>query len=313
MAGANHQDKNKYGIVFNIQRYSVHDGPGIRTIVFLKGCPLHCRWCANPESQSLQPELAYNDHKCIGIQECGYCLKACTTGAIREKDDKIVIDREGCNHCGQCAEICPSRALNMYGKTMSVDEVLNLVEQDSSFYSRSGGGITLSGGEPLVQSEFAAALLKEAKKRRMNTAIETCGYADWDRLERVCEYTDTVLYDIKCIDRAKHKEYTGVDNEIILENFKRLCERFPDKSILVRTPVIPGFNDSEGDIGAIVEFIKGYPNVKYELLAYHRLGEPKYTYIGKDYTLKGMAPMQEERMAALKRLASEKMKKESNS
>lgn len=307
MQEANSFDKNKFGYTFNIQRYSVHDGPGIRTIVFLKGCPLRCRWCANPESQYLQPELAYNENKCIGTKECSFCFRACETGAIKEQDGKIAVDRALCTNCGKCAEACPSKALNMYGKLMSVQEVLNLVEQDSNFYARSGGGMTLSGGEPVLQADFARGLLAEAKRRRINTAIETCGYADWDKVEKVCELADTILYDIKCIDSAKHKEYTGVSNEIVLENFQKLCRCFPGKSILVRTPVIPGFNDTEEDILAIIELIKDFPGVQYELLGYHRLGEPKYTYMGKEYPLHGVAPLSERRLADLKKLVSERL------
>lgn len=294
-------DKSKCGYTFNIQHYSVHDGPGIRTIVFLKGCPLRCQWCANPESQYQLPEIAFNKDKCIGIHECRFCLNACENGAINEEGGKIVINREACNNCGKCAEACPAKALTMYGKLTSVTEALDLVEQDSNFYARSGGGITLSGGEPTLQGEFAVGLLQEAKRRKINTAIETCGYADWDRFEQVCEQVDTILFDIKCMDTAKHKQYTGVNNELILDNFKKLCHRFPNKQILVRTPVIPGFNDTEEDLLAIINFIKGIPNVKYEILAYHRLGEPKYCYLDKQYLLSGVPSLNEGRFNALKK------------
>ncbi len=295
----------KNGIIFNIQRYSVHDGPGIRSIVFLKGCPLTCQWCANPESQHRQPELAYNDYKCIGTSECQYCLTICPAGAIQKNQDKIRIDRKLCTNCDLCADSCPSKALNMYGKSMSVNEVLDTVEQDSIFYSRSGGGMTLSGGEPLLQADFATELLKEAKRRRINTTIETCGYADWEKVEQVCQYVDNILFDIKSMDSSKHKEFTGVPNEKILDNFQRLCNRFPNTPITVRTPVIPGFNDTEQDIVAILNFIKGIPQVRYELLGYHRLGEPKYIYLGKDYLLSGVKPMAEDRLAVLKKLVQE--------
>ena len=306
MIEANKPNNKKDGVIFNVQRYSVHDGPGIRTIVFLKGCPLRCQWCANPESQHRQPELAYNDYKCIGTAECSYCFKACPVGAIQEKEDKIQIDRDICTNCGSCADICPSKALNMYGRSIDAKEVLNTVEQDSIFYSRSGGGMTLSGGEPLLQADFATELLKEAKRRRINTTIETCGYAEWDKVEQVCEFVDNILFDIKSMDTVKHQEFTGVANEKILENFQKLCNRFPATPITVRTPIIPGFNDTEEDILAILDFIAGIPNVRYELLGYHRLGEPKYNYLGKDYPLSGVKPMPEDRLAVLKQLVQDR-------
>lgn len=274
------------GFVFNIQRYSLHDGPGIRTLVFLKGCPLRCRWCSNPESQRLEPELAYNEDKCIGTGECTHCKDVCPGGAVRENDKGLVgLDRALCQECFQCADSCPSHALSVFGKFMTVDEVLQAVEADGVFYGRSGGGMTLSGGEPLAQADFACELLKEAKRRRINTSIETCGFVEWKDLERVCGYLNSILFDIKSMDPVKHKEFTGVSNERVLGNFQRLCERFPNLPKRVRTPVIPGFNDTEEDIEAIVDFIRDKPNVEYELLAYHRLGQPKYQYLGRQYTL----------------------------
>lgn len=279
-------DKKKYRYVFNIQQFTVHDGPGIRTMVLLKGCPLQCRWCSNPESQKLQPELAYNSNKCIGITECMHCIEVCVNGAIKkDNNNKIIIDRELCNDCLDCANVCPSRALNAFGNLMSIDEILKIVEDESVFYSRSGGGLTLSGGEPFMQVEFTLELLKEAKKRRMNTAMETSGYAAWENMEEACRYLDTVLFDIKCMDEQKHIKYTGVSNKLILDNFEKMCESFPDLNKIVRTPIVPEFNDTEEDIFAVVDFIKGKPNVSYEPLVYHRMGQPKYEYLGRKYLL----------------------------
>lgn len=299
-------DKNKEGIVFNIQAYSVHDGPGIRTLVFLKGCPLRCKWCCNPESHILEPELAYNKDKCIGIQECMMCIEVCVNWAIKKEENgnKITIEHDLCNNCFLCTERCPSKALFVYGKKMSIDEVLKEVEKDSVFYSRSGGGMTISGGEPFMQAKFTIELLKEAKRRRINTAIETCGFTDWANIEEAAPYLDTIFYDIKCMDKEKHKEFTGVANDIILENFKKLCTEFSDKKIIARTPVIPGFNDTEEDIKAIIDFIKesGCTNIDYELLPYHRLGKPKYEYLGKEYPYSDVK-LDEQKEKILKSLA----------
>lgn len=279
------QDNGK-GFVFNIQRFSVHDGPGIRTIVFLKGCPLRCRWCCNPESQGAQPELAFDPRKCIGKDQCGLCLK-CERKAIETAGAVLHVNRDKCTNCGICAEECPSGALELIGKQMSVREILDAVEKDTCFYSRSGGGLTLSGGEPLYQPDFAVELLKAAKATGMDTAIETCGHADWGHVAEASGFTGTFMYDIKCIDRNRHKEFTGLYNDRILKNFERLCREFPAIPKIVRTPVIPGFNDDPGEIEAISKFLLPFPNVQHELLPYHAFGEPKYALFGKSYGLAG--------------------------
>jgi pyruvate formate lyase activating enzyme len=298
---------NQTGLVFNIQRYSLHDGPGIRTLVFLKGCPLRCRWCSNPESQLLDPELAYNEGKCIGSRECSLCLKECPSGAVFERESgKMGLDRGACQACFHCADVCPSLAMKVFGERMSVEQVLGVAEADGIFYARSGGGITLSGGEPLVQAGFAAELLGEARRRRLNTSMETSGFGDWHDMERICRNLDSILFDIKCMDPAKHKAFVGVSNENILENFLRLCDSFPELPKKVRTPVVPGFNDDETEIGAVVDFIAHCPQVDYELLAYHRLGQPKYCYLGRDYPLANIV-LSEERLRALDEMAKERM------
>lgn len=295
------------GLVFNIQRYSVHDGPGIRTIVFLKGCPLACRWCSNPESQKGGPELAYNANKCIGDGECGLCRQACPQGAIKAAGDgKIELDRQICAACFRCTDACPAKALHVFGKPMTVDEILKAAEADGVFYTRSGGGITLSGGEPLAQGAFTVALLKEARRRRLNTAMETCGFGDWEVLAEAAKYLNTIIFDIKNMDPAKHEEYTGAGNAKILANFARLCEEYPSLPKLARTPVIPGFNDGEQDIAAIAGFLAGKPNVDYELLAYHRMGQPKYQYLGRDYPL-GDRKLADDGFKALKELAKARL------
>lgn len=300
----NQEIQNTTGTVFNIQKYSVHDGPGIRTVVFLKGCPLSCLWCSNPESQSLTPQLAYNKNKCITVTECVRCGEVCTAGAlVQGEDDKIAVHWDICTNCLACADVCPAGALITYGNTQTVKEVIDQVEKDSSFYSRSGGGLTLGGGEPLAQTEFAIALLKESKRRYIKTAIETCGHVSRDAILEACKYCNTLMFDIKSMDSAKHKEFTGVGNELILANFKAVRQAFPKLAIRVRTPVIPGFNDTADDIQAIVDFVKEY-GVEYELLPYHRLGTQKYTNLGLTYPL-GETALENDTFLALLKISKQ--------
>ncbi len=296
--------QNTTGTVFNIQKYSVHDGPGIRTVVFLKGCPLSCLWCSNPESQSFKPQLAYNRNKCISLSECVRCAEICTPGAlVRGDDDKISVEWENCTNCLACTEVCPAGALITYGEEQTVKDVIDQVEKDASFYARSGGGLTLGGGEPLAQPVFAIALLKEAKRRYIKTAIETCGHVSKDALLEAGKYINMLMMDIKTLNSVKHKEFTGVGNELIIENFKALRETFPKMWVRVRTPVVPGFNDTVEDIRAIVDFLKEY-NVEYELLPYHRLGTQKYTNMGMGYPL-GDVALENEKFLPLVEIAKE--------
>ena len=281
------QDRKVTGIVFNIQKYSVHDGPGIRTIVFTKGCPLSCRWCSNPESQLLKPQMAFNATRCIGTDKCHYCMPACPYQAITTEGNSLNIDCTHCNECETlaCSKACPAGSIITYGQTRTVEDVLNAVAQDAIFYTRSGGGMTISGGEPLFQKEFAIALLREARRRRIKTAIETCGCYEWERLEEAAPYLNYVLFDVKHTDSEKHKWATGVGNELILSNLKKLLETFPELPVQVRTPVIPGFNDDEETARSIGKLLKGYSNVTYEALPYHRLGTQKYAFLGREYPM----------------------------
>ena len=298
-------EKNK-GCVFNIQQYSVHDGPGIRTIVFMKGCPLECRWCSNPESQQLPAEVAYNPNKCIGADQCYRCGTSCPAGGIRtEESGKISIDRTKCSQCFTCVDACPSKAMHVFGSLMSVDEVLKAVERDSVFYSRSGGGLTVSGGEPLLQAEFTIALLKEAKRRRINTAMETCGHIEWRRLEAACQHLNTLLFDVKTVDPAKHKSFTGADNALILENLRRARAAFPNLNILVRTPLVPGFNDTEAEIAAIIDYLSELPDISYEILPYHRMGQSKYQFLDREYPM-GDVKLDEEKAKKLIEFAKQR-------
>lgn len=292
------QDKDVTGTVFNVQKFSVHDGRGIRTLIFLKGCPLHCHWCSNPESQKPEPERAFNPTRCLTAAACGRCVEACPSGAITVRDGLLVNDRSKCTNCFACVAACPSGAQTLCGERQSVDEVLCRVEEDSVFYARSGGGLTLSGGEAMVQPEFVLALLRQARKRHIDTAMETCGHYAWELLRQACELLGNLIYDIKCLDSDRHKAFTGVGNALILKNFQQVCETFPGLPIHVRTPVIPGFNDAEEDIVAIRDRIPKRANITYELLPFHRMGGPKYEYLGRAYPYAGKT-MNE---AAFKRL-----------
>jgi len=270
----------------NLQRYSVHDGAGIRTLVFLKGCPLRCQWCSNPESQRKETELAFNSGKCLAPDKCDICVTACQRNARSIDDQGLMrMESERCALCLECAKACPSGALIVYGEKRSVKEVLDTVEKDHLFYARSGGGITLSGGEPMFQPEFAIALLREAKRRRIDTSMETCGDCSWSVLSEACRSLNSIIYDIKIIDPDKHVRFTGKHNGRILENLVNLRKEFPDLPILARTPIVPGVNDSLQEVGAILSFLSSIPGVRYELLPYHRLGTPKYGYLGRMYRL----------------------------
>ncbi|EGY25515.1 glycyl-radical enzyme activating family protein [Desulfovibrio sp. A2] len=281
------QDKEQTGIVFNMQKYSVHDGAGIRTMVFFKGCPLRCAWCSNPESQRPQPERGFSRYRCLSPAVCGYCIPACPRGCILDIEGLLAIDYTRCDGCLLCAQACPTGAMNVYGQRLTVAEVLETVEQDTVFYARSGGGMTLSGGEVMQQPEFAVALLREARHRRINTAMETCGHCDGDMLAEACRHLDSLIFDIKQLDSERHKQGTGVGNERILENFLRVCREFPELPILARTPVIPGFNDTEDDIRAIARFLPKRANLRYELLPYHRMGQAKYEFLGRAFPMGG--------------------------
>jgi len=287
------------GTVLNIQHFCTHDGPGIRTNVFLKFCSLRCKWCSNPESIHPKPELAYDRKKCIGKKECGFCLKSpWPEGAayvVDGPDDRVHINWDLAGECDeQCAAVCPTGALHMFGQRMTVDQVLDEVEQDSSFYNESGGGITLSGGECLLQPDFSAALLAGAHERGINTAIETAGNVPWEFMERVLRHVDVMLHDHKLTDPERHRKWCGTDNSRILANFKRAYETFPNIKFIARTPVIPGVNDDEEHIRAVLAFIKPYKNVvDYELLPYFRFGESKYEFLGRVYEMQDFDPAPE--------------------
>lgn len=266
------------GQVFNIQRYSTHDGPGIRTTVFLKGCPLRCFWCQNPESQSKQPVLMYKKHSC---KLCGRCIKACVLGAIRIDGGELITERTICTTCGACVSACLAQARSIEGKTMTVNQVMTEVMKDFLIYMNSGGGMTLSGGDCEMQPEFAAALLETAQQQGIHTAVEITGAFPWETVKKVVAYADVILYDLKCMDETQHKEGTGISNMRILENAKNLVRE--KKEIYFRMPLIPSFNDSREVVEAVARFVRddmGLSPADYlELLAYNNLGENKYACI----------------------------------
>jgi pyruvate formate lyase activating enzyme len=287
----------KTGIVTDIQHYSVHDGPGIRTIVFLKGCPLRCKWCSNPETQEVYPELGYNVKKCI---MCKKCIAICPENCITALDEKIFINRERCTRCFKCQEVCPTGAIRRFGYIKTVKEVMDEVKKDRIFYEYSGGGLTLSGGECLVQHEFAISLLKFAKKTGINTAIETTGYAAKDILLDVAEYTDYILYDLKHVFSEKHEEMTEVSNELVLYNLKKLVNN--GYKPIIRIPVIPRFNDDKQTIEDFIKIITELDLKTVHLLPLHHLGKNKYEQLGKDYFYKELITPDKKLMEMIKNI-----------
>ena len=300
------------GLVSEIQRYAIHDGPGIRTLVFLKGCPLRCLWCANPETQRPYPEMAYFKEKCI---RCGRCVQLCPYKAIKvSQQGELETDWKIClQECYlsqkipfECTKKCYSGARRVIGDYLTVEQVMDEVLRDYSLYERTGGGITISGGEPLAQTDFTLRILKRSKEINLHTAIETCSLARWEDFERIAEYLDWVFYDIKTIDPLKHKELTGFSNDLILENIKKLSEiSLPLKiHLIIRIPVVPGYTDSPHNIWAISKFVsEELRNVKQvELLPYHRLGRHKYKAIGAEYTLFELKPPQQEEIIRLEEI-----------
>jgi pyruvate formate lyase activating enzyme len=285
------------GNISEIQRFCIHDGPGIRTTVFLKGCPLRCAWCANPETQDLQKELMYLKNNCFG---CGRCLDSCECNALSiVQDKKIVIDKMLCTFCGSCIEACRFGALELKGDEMEVFDVLDLLMKDSKFFEHSNGGLTISGGEPTFQSRFAIDLLKKSKKVGINTAIETCGYCKKNILIEMAEYVDTIMIDLKIADSANHEEWTGLGNGIIVENIRALLELDASK-VLIRVPLIEGVNTEEAEINKLADLINNlYENINQktrivELMPYHRLGTAKYEALQRNYILKDLPPLEQE-------------------
>lgn len=287
------------GIIFNIQRFSTHDGPGIRTVVFIKGCPLRCYWCQNPESQQVGPVLMHKRDLCTG---CGSCLSVCPTGAMSLEGGKSAVDRKKCVGCGSCADVCPSQAAVISGYRASVEQVYGEIMKDRSYYMNSGGGVTLSGGEATAQPEFSLELLVRCKKSYLNTAVETCGYAAENVLRKFIPVTDLFLYDIKAVDSKLHEKGTGRGNEIIKSNVKMLLAE--GCKVLIRMPLIPGYNDSCGSVLALRSFVTDELHLapdNIELLKYNPLGEVKFERLGRE-DIPNMKPQSDEYFEKLKSL-----------
>ncbi len=290
------KDGEPYGLITNIQRYTIHDGPGIRTEIFFKGCPLRCQWCSNPEGLSPDPQIGVYPTKCIGNSKCSFCINACPEVAnspIKTCDDHLlkVDETLKCVDCFKCADECPANAIMIWGKRYTLPELMKIILKDRNFYLKTGGGVTLSGGEVMLQWEFAALLLKECKANSINTCVESSLHCVKEHMEQVYEYTDLVITDIKHMDTDTHRKYTGVGNELILSNIKRTVEL--KKPVVIRIPVIPDHNNSEENIRATAQFIKnelGNNIIQLQLLPYRKMGTEKYASLCIPYPMGDFIP-----------------------
>ncbi len=281
------------GLVFNIMRFSLHDGPGIRTTVFLKGCPLRCWWCHNPEGLLPRPEVIYFEERCI---RCGDCIRACPEEALR-LDGGVIHDPSLCKRCGECVDACSSGARQLAGRWMSVPDVVAEVVRDEVFFDESGGGVTISGGEPLMQAAFVGQLLAACRARRIHTVLDTCGLADSNVVRWVSEWVDLFLYDLKLMDSEKHQRFTGVKNDLILDNLRTLAEI--GSKVIVRIPIIPGVNDEDADIAAMSVFLTRVGLRQIDLLPYHRIGSDKYDRLRLRYRVEDITPPTPEHMETI--------------
>lgn len=282
------------GLVLNIMHFALHNGPGIRTTVFLKGCPLHCWWCHNPESQRHEAEVIYFEERCV---RSGDCVHACPHGALHLEQGQLIHDPLRCQHCAECVSACSTSARELAGRWMTVPDVMAEVSKDQVFFDESGGGITVSGGEPLMQAGFVESLLAVCRARRIPTVLDTCGWVDPSVLLRVRENVDLFFYDLKVMDREKHHHFTGVPNDVILENLRMLAEL--GSAVVVRVPVIPGVNDDTDNMDALSGFLAPLGLRQIDLLPYHRLGSDKYRRLHLPYEMEGVVPPSDEQMETL--------------
>ncbi len=289
-------------LIFNIQQFSTEDGPGIRTTVFIKGCPLRCAWCHNPEGLSPQRDLVWHDTRCIAAREC---LRVCPENALTLTPSGMVIDRARCTVCGKCAEACPASAMEVIGKEWNSEELVGELLKDKVFYETSGGGITFSGGEPMMQADFLCEILPRCKDAGLHVALDTCGAVSPERYRRVIDWVDLVLFDLKIMDAERHRAATGVGNELILNNARLLATR--GVPMWIRTPIIPGYTDDRTNIAAIARFVRdALPTVeRWDLLAYTNLGKPKYHRLDLPYVLEDAVLFTRDEMESLWRVVAE--------
>jgi pyruvate formate lyase activating enzyme len=290
------------GIIFDVKRYAIHDGPGIRTTLFLKGCSLRCQWCHNPEGIESKPEIMLRPSRCA--KECHECVSICPRDAISKDGNTIEIDKAKCDLCAKCEDVCVYEALEVVGKEVTVQEIMEELEKDRIFFDESGGGITFSGGEPLMQLDFLEALLKEIGKKNIHVTLDTSGYVSFEDLDRISDKIDLFLYDLKIMDDEKHEKYTGVSNRLILDNLRKLAER--EKSVAVRIPLISGINDDDQSIQKFVEYLQSIKNIKQiNLLAYHKGGSEKYKRLRKERFPKTFQPPSDERIGEIKKILTD--------
>ena len=288
-------DLQRRGIIFDIKRYAVHDGPGIRTTVFLKGCPLDCRWCHNPEAKSGGFELSYKESRCL---KCGDCTPVCPQKAL-SLNSRLHVDRAKCIVCGDCAEACPAEALEKIGREATVEEVMKEIEKDRVFFEESGGGVTFSGGEPLMQPRFLEALLQACRGRDIPVCLDTCGQAPWAVIDRIRPLVDIFLYDLKSVNPDQHIKETSVSNELILDNLRKLAEA--GQSIIIRIPLIPGFNDKPEELREMGEFIKALPGVnEISLLPFHDIAREKYLRLDRPSPMDDLIPQPDKEIRIIK-------------
>jgi len=291
--------KELKGLIYDMQRFAIHDGSGIRTLIYMKGCPLRCLWCSSPQTLKPSPEILYIELHC---KKCGHCSEICPVGAITvAKEAGVKINRELCTVCGKCVEECPNQALRLIGNYVSVEELFQDIKKDFPFYRRSNGGVTVGGGEPTMQYKFVIEILKKCKHQYIDTAIETSGFVKWEHFEKLLEYLDLVHIDVKNMDPVIHRRLTGVSNKTILENARRVATVRP---VIIRIPIVPGYNDSRENISATAGFAArlGRNLKRIELLPYHKFGTQTYSRLGEEYKLKDVEPPSNEHMQKLKEI-----------